>query len=313
MRVLFVDTVHPILDEMLSQKGFDCIHVESKSVDEFKTELENCQGLVIRSRFPVNEEFLLKCPNLKFIARSGAGMENIDIKQCNKLGIELFNSPEGNRNAVGEHALGLLLSLLNKLHSADKEVKSGIWDRERNRGLELDGRTVGLIGFGNNGQAFAKKLRGFDVKILAYDKYKSDFSDEFVTESTLEEIQLNADVISFHVPQNLETIGYFDNEFLGNMKWPFFLLNVSRGKVVNSEIIVKGLKNGKILGTGLDVLDYENGTFENTMLEIESNELKYLLNSRQTLLTPHVAGWTEESYMKLSKVLGDKILVKFST
>jgi D-3-phosphoglycerate dehydrogenase / 2-oxoglutarate reductase len=313
MRVLFLDTVHPILDEMLTQKGFDCIHVEEKTISEFQNELENSQGLVIRSRFPVNEEFLMKCPNLKFIARSGAGMENIDIEKCNKLGIELFNSPEGNRNSVGEHSLGLLLSLMNKLHSADKEVKSGIWDREGNRGLELDGRTVGLVGFGNNGQAFAKKLRGFDVNILAYDKYKSNFSDEFVTESTLEEIQQNGDVISFHVPQNLETIGYFNNEFLERMEKPFFLLNVSRGKVVKSEIVVKGLKNGVILGAGLDVLDYENGTFENTMLEIDSIDLKFLLNSPQTLLTPHVAGWTEESYKKLSKVLGDKILAKFST
>ncbi|MEJ6491074.1 MAG: NAD(P)-dependent oxidoreductase [Flavobacteriales bacterium] len=313
MRVLFLDTVHPILDEMLTQKGFDCIHVEEKTISEFQNELENSQGLVIRSRFPVNEEFLMKCPNLKFIARSGAGMENIDIEKCNKLGIELFNSPEGNRNSVGEHSLGLLLSLMNKLHSADKEVKSGIWDREGNRGLELDGRTVGLVGFGNNGQAFAKKLRGFDVNILAYDKYKSNFSDEFVTESTLEEIQQNGDVISFHVPQNLETIGYFNNEFLERMEKPFFLLNVSRGKVVKSEIVVKGLKKGVILGAGLDVLDYENGTFENTMLEIDSIDLKFLLNSPQTLLTPHVAGWTEESYKKLSKVLGDKILAKFST
>lgn len=313
MRVLFLDTVHPILDEMLTQKGFDCIHVEEKTISEFQNELENSQGLVIRSRFPVNEEFLMKCPNLKFIARSGAGMENIDIEKCNKLGIELFNSPEGNRNSVGEHSLGLLLSLMNKLQSADKEVKSGIWDREGNRGLELDGRTVGLVGFGNNGQAFAKKLRGFDVNILAYDKYKSNFSDEFVTESTLEEIQQNGDVISFHVPQNLETIGYFNNEFLERMEKPFFLLNVSRGKVVKSEIVVKGLKNGVILGAGLDVLDYENGTFENTMLEIDSIDLKFLLNSPQTLLTPHVAGWTEESYKKLSKVLGDKILAKFST
>ena len=313
MRVLFLDTVHPILDEMLTQKGFDCIHVEEKTISEFQNELENSQGLVIRSRFPVNEEFLMKCPNLKFIARSGAGMENIDIEKCNKLGIELFNSPEGNRNSVGEHSLGLLLSLMNKLHSADKEVKSGIWDREGNRGLELDGRTVGLVGFGNNGQAFSKKLRGFDVNILAYDKYKSNFSDEFVTESTLEEIQQNGDVISFHVPQNLETIGYFNNEFLERMEKPFFLLNVSRGKVVKSEIVVKGLKKGVILGAGLDVLDYENGTFENTMLEIDSIDLKFLLNSPQTLLTPHVAGWTEESYKKLSKVLGDKILAKFST
>ena len=313
MRVLFLDTVHPILDEMLTQKGFDCIHVEEKTISEFQNELENSQGLVIRSRFPVNEEFLMKCPNLKFIARSGAGMENIDIEKCNKLGIELFNSPEGNRNSVGEHSLGLLLSLMNKLHSTDKEVKSGIWDREGNRGLELDGRTVGLVGFGNNGQAFAKKLRGFDVNILAYDKYKSNFSDEFVTESTLEEIQQNGDVISFHVPQNLETIGYFNNEFLERMEKPFFLLNVSRGKVVKSEIVVKGLKKGVILGAGLDVLDYENGTFENTMLEIDSIDLKFLLNSPQTLLTPHVAGWTEESYKKLSKVLGDKILAKFST
>ena len=313
MRVLFVDTVHPILDEMLSEKGFDCVHVEGKSLDEFKHLLSDIEGIVIRSRFPVNQSFLDQSPQLKFIARSGAGMENIDINLCEEKGISLFNSPEGNRNAVGEHALGLLLSLLNKLHSGDKEVKSGVWNREGNRGLELDGRTIGIIGYGHNGQAFAKKLRGFDVKILAFDKYRSDYSDGQVTESSVAEIQDKADIISFHVPQNEETIDYFDADFLEKMKNPFFLLNISRGKVVKSEIVVNGLKNRKILGAGLDVLDYENATFENTMLEIASDDLKYLLNSTRTLLSPHVAGWTKESYYKLSQVLAEKILLEFST
>ena len=311
MKVLFVDTVHPILSEMLEKKGFDCIHVEEQDNSQFEFQLENIEGLVIRSRFPVNEDFLKKCPKLKFIARSGAGMENIDINYCTNHNIALFNSPEGNRNAVGEHALGMLLSLLNKLHTANTEVKKGLWNRENNRGVELSRKTIGIIGFGNNGEAFAKVLSGFDVQILAYDKYKTVPSIGHIKNSTLAEIQALADVISFHVPQNKETISYFNSDFLRQMQKPFFLLNVSRGKVVESESVVLGLKSGKILGAGLDVLDYENSAFENFLNQNQSETLQYLIQSPHTLLSPHVAGWTIESYYKLSAVLGEKILAEF--
>jgi D-3-phosphoglycerate dehydrogenase len=313
MNVLFLDSVHPILSEMLAAKGFNCIHAEEFSGVEIEKLLPSTDGLVIRSRFPVNQTFLEKCPKLKFIARSGAGMENIDIPFCDEINIRLFNSPEGNCNAVGEHALALLLSLMNHIHLGNAEVKNRIWDREKNRGVELDGKTVGIIGLGNNGSAFAKKLRGFEVTILAYDKYKTNFSTDQIKESTIEEIQNQADIISFHVPQNKETISYFNQRFLEQMKKPFFLLNVSRGKVVESQIVVEGIKNGKIIGAGLDVLDYENGSFENFIETEFSEDFNYLLSSKKTLLSPHVAGWTTESYFKLSSVLGDKILSEFST
>lgn len=312
MTVLFVDTVHPILSERLQEKGFTCLHGENWSHSQYEAVLPEINGLVIRSKFPVNLQFLEKCPKLQFIARSGAGMENIDLDYCKSHSIQLFNSPEGNRNAVAEHALGMLLSLFNHLHTAKDEIKRGIWDREKNRGVELDGKTIGIIGYGHNGSAFAKKLSGFDVRILVYDKYKHGFSNDRVEESTLAEIQNEADVISFHVPQNSETISYFNETFLENMKQSFYLLNVSRGKVVESKIVMEGLQKGKILGAGLDVLDYENASFENTLSPSIDPVLSYLLSNENVLITPHVAGWTAESYEKLSSVLADKILACFT-
>lgn len=313
MKVLFIDTVHPILSQMLTEKGFECLHFEDNSIAEIESILPTIEGIVIRSRFPVNESFVEKCPELKFIARSGAGMENIDIPACQSRNIKLYNSPEGNCNAVGEHALALLLSLFNNIHTANSEVKNRKWNREKNRGIELDGKTIGIIGFGNNGSAFAKKLRGFDVTILAYDKYKTNYGTDQVQETSIAEIQEKADVISFHVPQNKGTISYFDKKFLESMKKTFFLLNVSRGRVVESEIIAKGIKNKKILGAGLDVLDYESGSFENFIEKENSSTFNFLLESDEILMSPHVAGWTTESYRKLSSVLGDKILLDFST
>ncbi len=313
MKILFLDSVHPILNDRLTQNGFECIHLENSTISEIEPLLETAQGIVIRSRFPMNAAFLDKCPKIKFIARSGAGMENIDIPYCEQRGIQLYNSPEGNRNAVGEHALGMLLTLFNHLHTAKAEIKKGIWDREGNRGMEIDGKTIGIIGFGHNGRSFAQKLRGFNCQILAYDKYVTGYASEIVKESTLDEIYQKADVISFHVPQNKETVSYFNSNFLQAMKKPFFLINISRGKVVESKIVVAGLKNKKILGAALDVLDYENATFENTLENVQDDDLIYLLNNLNVLLTPHVAGWTDESYEKLSSVLADKILLEFST
>ena len=257
----------------------------------------------------MDETFLKHAFQLKFIARSGAGMENIDVPYCEERGITLYNSPEGNRNAVAEHALGMLLSLMNKLNSADQEVRKGKWDREGNRGIELDGKTVGIIGYGNNGKAFAKKLRGFDVNVLAYDKYKQSFGSDFVKECTLQAILDQADVISFHIPQNKETL-FFANEEL-NRKWIniTFLLNLSRGKIVETEALVKAIENGKVLGAGLDVLEYEKASFESFFEQELPLPFQYLLNSPKVILTPHVGGWTNESYFKLSNVLADKILI----
>ena len=308
MTILFLDEVHEILANRLTEAGHICIHAEEKSLDECLQLVQNVDGIVIRSRFPMNESFLKHASQLKFIARSGAGMENIDVHYCTEREITLYNSPEGNRNAVAEHALGMLLSLMNKLNSADQEVRIGKWDREGNRGIELDGKTVGIIGYGNNGKAFAKKLRGFDVNVLAYDKYKQSYGSDFVKECTLDAILDQADVISFHIPQNQETMFFANDAFFSKIEKPIFLLNLSRGKIVKTEALVKAIENGKVLGAGLDVLEYEKTSFESFFEQELPLPFQYLLNSPKVILTPHVGGWTNESYFKLSNVLADKIL-----
>lgn len=308
MKVVFLDSVHPILAKRLTKAGYHCLDATKFTKEECLKEVHNAIGIVIRSRYTMNEEFLQFAPTLKFIARSGAGMENIDVHFCKKRGITLYNAPEGNRNAVGEHALGMLLALMNKLHTADREVRTGKWDREGNRGIELDGKTVGIIGYGNNGSAFAKKLRGFDVKLLAYDKYKKDFGDHFVMECTLNALLKNADVISFHIPQNAETLYMANEQFFNRIQKPVFLLNLSRGKIVDTGSLVQAMKEGKILGAGLDVLEYEKTSFESFFEQELPEDFKYLLASDQVIFSPHVGGWTHESYFKLSNVLADKIL-----
>lgn len=313
MKIIFLDSVHPILKERLTAKSYECIDASVLSDVDCSSAIKEADGIVIRSRFTLNEAFLKNASNLKFIARSGAGMENIDEPYCASRNIVLFNAPEGNRNAVGEHALGMLLSLMNKLHTADREVRAGIWDREGNRGNELDGKTVGIIGYGNNGKAFAKKLRGFDVKILAYDKYKQNFGDHFVMECTLNALMENADVVSFHVPQNPETIFMANDLFFSQLQKAVYVLNLSRGKIVETSALVKALQEGKVIAAGLDVLEYEKTSFEAFNEEKIPDNLRYLIASDNVILTPHVGGWTTESYFKLSNVLADKILEHFDT
>jgi D-3-phosphoglycerate dehydrogenase len=307
-QVIFIDSVHPVLEQKLEQAGMVCLQHTKTNIETLQTILPEAYGIVIRSRFTIDSDFLKFCPNLKFIARSGSGLENIDTKICKDLGVRVYNSPEGNRNAVAEHALGMLLSLLHKIQKADKEVRQGEWNRESNRGEELDGKTVGIIGYGNNGAAFAKKLRGFDVRVLAYDKYKSGFGDHFVQECTLNAILEQADVISFHIPQNKETRSFLNKEFVASMQKPFYLLNLSRGKIVDTSALVEGLQNGKIKGAGLDVLEFESKSFESFFEQELPGSFSYLINSENVVLTPHVGGWTSESYVKLSSVLADKIL-----
>lgn len=306
-----MDSVHEILWERLEKKGFQCLRAIDLDEQSVKELIKDAFGIVIRSRFQLNEDFLKKCNQLQFIARSGSGLENIDSNYCDRNGIAVFNSPEGNRNAVAEHALGMLLSLFNKINKADCEVRQGIWDREGNRGIELDGKTVGIIGFGNNGSSFAKKLVGFDCKILVYDKYKSGFSQGRVVESTLEEIFGQADVVSFHIPQNHETVYFMNDFFISQMKKPFYLLNLSRGKIVKTSSLVNGLKSGKVLGACLDVLEYESSSFSTSFKDPLPEDLQYLFQSDKLLFSPHVAGWTDESYYKLSSVLANKIEEKF--
>lgn len=308
-KVFFLDTVHPILAERLAQSGeYVCIEAHDWTREQCESQLSDAHGLVIRSRFTMDESFLQFTPSLQFIARSGAGMENIDEAYCSGRGIRLYNAPEGNRNAVGEHALGMLLSMMNKIHTANRDVKNGIWDREGNRGTELDGKTVGIIGYGNNGKAFAKKLRGFDITLLAYDKYKSGFGDDFVIEATLEALLRKSDVISFHIPQNEETIYFADQEFFDALGKPIYLLNLSRGKIVETKSLIDSISKGTTIAAGLDVNEFEKKSFEQFFDQTDNEALKFLLESDRILLTPHVGGWTVESYYKLSSVLADKIL-----
>jgi D-3-phosphoglycerate dehydrogenase len=308
MKVFFIDKVHPVLQERLVRNGFDCIDATHFSMDDLLQRKNEVQGIVIRARFFLNTEFLSNFPNLSFIARSGSGLENIDAAYCKAHQIQLFNSPEGNRNAVAEHALGMLLALMNKLCKANEQINRGIWKREENRGEELDGKTVGIIGYGNNGAAFAKKLRGFDVKVLAYDKFKQGFGDAFVQESTLEAIFNTADVLSLHIPQNKETVAFVNEAFINSFKKPFYLLNLSRGKIVHTESLIKALESNKIKAAGLDVLEYESKDFESIFANQLPAAFQYLLDSDRVLLSPHVGGWTKESYFKLSDVLADKII-----
>lgn len=307
-KVLFIDTVHPVLNERLTSRGFFCVDGTKMTRDEIELELKEVFGVVIRAKFTLDQEILKGANKLKFIARSGSGLENIDVVYCKERNIELFNSPEGNRNAVAEHGLGMLLALLNKLHQANRQVKEGIWDREGNRGVELDGKTIGIIGYGNNGSAFAKKLRGFDVKVLAYDKFKTGFGDHFVQECTLQAIFQQADIVSFHIPLNKETKYYANETFFNSFQKPIRLLNLSRGKIVNTKDLVSALKNKKVLGACLDVLEFETKSFESFFEQHLPDEFNYLIHSENVLLSPHVGGWTTESYFKLSNVLADKIL-----
>lgn len=309
-KVAFLDTVHPVLEDGLSALGWECLDWTTKSSEEILNQPKNgINGFIIRSRIPVDQPFLALWPDLEFIGRSGAGMENIDVEYCLHRSLALFNAPEGNRNAVAEHALGMLLSLFNKLNKGDAEVRSGMWNREENRGVELDGKKVGLIGFGNNGSAFARKLRGFDVEIFAYDKYKTGFGDQFVNEVSLDVVLAESDVISFHIPQNEETIFWMNDEFVAAVTKPFYLINLSRGKIVKTSSLVNGIKSGKILGACLDVLEYEKSSFEKIFSSTKDipQDFKFLVESEKVILSPHVGGWTVESYYKLSEVLLTKI------
>jgi len=313
-KVAFLDTVHPVLQQGLEKVGWTCVDLSNESLSFIEKSISTFNGIVIRSRFPMNRDFLSKASQLEFIARSGAGLENIDTVYCKEKGIQLFNAPEGNRNAVAEHALGMLLSLFNKLNKCDSEVRKGVWKREENRGVELDGKTIGIIGYGNNGSSFAKKLKGFDVTVLAYDKYKKGFGDDWVKETDWQTIKKQADVLSLHIPQNEETIFLINDNLINEFSKPIYLVNLSRGKIVHTESLVKGIKSGKIIGACLDVLEYEKSSFEN-MFDDPQNipaELSFLFDSDKVLFSPHVGGWTNESYFKLSKVLLDKVVFHYA-
>ncbi|MDO6674240.1 2-hydroxyacid dehydrogenase [Tenacibaculum sp. 1_MG-2023] len=311
MKILHLDTNHSLLINQLKESGFENYEDYTSSKTEIEDKIHEYDGIVIRSRFTIDKSFLDKATNLKFIGRVGAGLENIDCDYAKKKGINLISAPEGNRNAVGEHALGMLLSLFNKLNKADKEVREGKWFREENRGVELDGKTVGIIGYGNMGKAFAKKLRGFDVEVICYD-IKPNVSDENCKQVSLKELQEKVDVLSLHTPQTERTLNMVNDKFINNFLKPFWLLNTARGKSVVTEDLVTALQSKKILGAGLDVLEYEKKSFENLFTDQEMPKaFKYLIHAENVLLSPHVAGWTIESKEKLAQTIVDKIKVKF--
>lgn len=311
MNILHLDSNHPLLINQLKDLGFTNHEDFSSSKEEVEAKIAAYDGLIIRSRFTIDKSFLDAAKNLKFIGRVGAGLENIDCDYATEKGVFLISAPEGNRNAVGEHALGMLLSLFNKLNKANNEVRQGKWLREANRGLELDGKTVGLIGYGNMGKAFAKKLRGFDIDVLCYD-IKAKVEDANAKQVSLEELQNKADVLSLHTPQTSLTLNMVNSDFIHKFKKPFWLINTARGKSVVTQDLVDALKSGKILGAALDVLEYEKSSFENLFRSHNMPEaFQYLIKAENVLLTPHVAGWTVESNIKLAQTIVDKIKAKF--
>lgn len=308
-QVVFIDTVHTYLHDQLTELGYTCVDCTLSNKQQILQALKTTQGIVIRSRYRMDASLLDHAPQLKWIARSGAGMENIDLDYCAARNITLFNAPEGNRNAVAEHAVGMLLALFNKIVHGNQEVCEGKWDREGNRGVELEDKTVGIIGFGNNGCQFAQVLSGFGCTVMAYDKYKSGFGNQLVLEVELEQLMKAADIISLHIPETDETRFMINSHWIDLVKKPFFIINLARGKIINTDHLVEGLKSGKILGACLDVLEYEKSSFENVELDGLPDAFKYLKACDNVIMTPHVGGWTEESYFKLSKVLADKIRI----
>ena len=307
--ILHVDENHPLLIKGLKDMGFENVIEYNTPLEKLIPNLKLYRGLVIRSRFPIDKKFLDLATNLKFIARVGAGLENIDISYADHKNISLIAAPEGNRNAVGEHALGMLLGIMNKLRMGHQNISKGLWLRELHRGYEIEGKTVGIIGYGNTGKSFAKKLTGFnDVEILCYD-IKPNLGDKIAKQVSINELQSKAQIISLHVPETDQTIGMIDKNFISKMKHPFWLINTARGKAVVTKDLVDAIKSKKIIGAGLDVLDYESSSFNSVFnSDKELNSLKFLIEAEQVILSPHVGGWTVESHQKLAKTILNKIL-----
>jgi len=310
MKILLLDSNHPLITEQLLAKGFILEEDFSSSYDEVLQKINHYEGIIIRSRIPLDKNFLENAKNLKFIARVGAGMENIDLEIAKNLGISLINSPEGNRDSVAEHVVGMLLILMNRLFIASEEVKKGIWKREENRGDELLGKTFGIIGYGNMGKATAKRLSGFGVKVIFHD-ILPNLEDEFAKQVSLEELQQEADILSLHIPLDASTKYLVDEEFISKMKKNFYIINTARGKNLKTSALVNAIKEEKILGAALDVLEYEKSSFEN--IEEKNENLDFLLQSEKVIVTPHIAGWTRQSKEKLAQFIVDKIVVQFAS
>lgn len=307
-KVLFLDSVHPVLSQRLTEENYQCIDGFNENIDFIYNEAPDVFGLVVRSRFRLDELFLSRFPALRFIARSGSGLDNIDQVYCKKNNIALFNSPEGNRNAVAEHVLALLLGLMNNIVQANDEINKGLWNRESNRGEELKGKTIGIIGYGHNGKATAEKLVSFGLTILYYDKYAQVPDNKHIKSASLATIFNEADVVSLHLPLTEETHYFADSDFFTAFRKPIYFLNIARGKIVDTSALVTALKSGIVKAAGLDVLEYEETNFERLLNDQHSEHLAFLKQAPNVILTPHIAGWTMESNFLLSDVLADKIL-----
>lgn len=308
MKILFIDSNHPILHQTLEKAGHICDLNYKWTREEILTRIHEYDGIVIRSRIKINKEIIDKAGKLKFIARAGAGMENIDTVYAESKGIKCLHAPEGNRDAVAEHALGMVLSLFNNLCRANKEVREGKWVREGNRGIELMGKTVGIIGYGNMGSAFAERLKGFGVTVLVYDKYKKGFGTDFIQEVSLDKIFNETDILSLHTPLTDETHYLINDPFIKQFKKNIYIINTARGKSLNTGDLVSNLQSGKVLGACLDVLEYEMTSFENLDASNLPAAFQYLIQSDKVMLSSHIAGWTHESNEKIAQILAEKIL-----
>lgn len=306
-KVLFIDRPHEVLYQSLAEQGFEIDEDFQSDARQISRRLGNYTGLVLRSRISIDSEFLENAVNLRFIAREGVGLEHIDLEACKAKGIEVLYSPEGSRDTVAEHALGMLLCLMNKLNRADYQVRQRQWNREPNRGVELKGKTVGILGYGNMGSAFAQRLKGFEVEVIAYDKYKTGYADENAREVGLEELFARSEVLSLHIPYMTANHYFVNGEFLDRFAKPIYLVNTARGLVLNTADLVERLKSGKVLGAALDVLEYEESSFDKFKLEELPEDFNYLCKADNVVLTPHIAGWSFESKRKHSEVLAEKI------
>lgn len=304
MKVLIVDEMHESIVQMPQELGLEVDYFPNIKPEEVLEKVANYEGLIIRSKFVIDEDFLNHASKLKFIGRAGAGLDLIDIDACQKRGIEIFATNEGNRIAVAEHLIGMLLCLFNNIEKAHQEIKAGKWIREENRGEELFGKTVGIIGFGNNGEAFATRMVAFGCKVLAFDKFRYGFGNQFVEEATMDQIFREADIVSLHIPLSDETNKLVDFEFFSRFTKSIYFCNIARGELVKLSALVKALKEGKVKGACLDVLENEKILNLNSSQQLDFD---YLVNQKNVLLTPHIAGWTYESYNRINMVLKDKI------
>jgi D-3-phosphoglycerate dehydrogenase len=311
MKIIVVDTIHSALYQLLGDNDFNCIDASYMDDTQVYNSLFDADGLVLRSRMTLDRQFIDKYPKLKFIGRVGAGLEHIDVDYATEKGIRVLSSPEGNRQAVAEHALGSLLTLFNRIHIANAEVRRGQWIRKANEGIELQGKTIGIIGFGNTGEAFSMVASGFQTRILAFDKYKSGFGNANVNEVSMHELFEHADIVSLHLPCNQETHYLVNEHWLSSFQKPIYIINTSRGSIVDTSALLEAIDSGKVLGACLDVLEYETENLKMPQIDSLPDSARKLMMNDKVLLTPHIAGLTRESYEKLSSILAQKIIDAF--